>query len=146
MATSEAHELLQLALKDLRAAKILADQDLWHLTCFHAQQAAEKGLKAVLASRGTVSQDTRHRASGRYGFGGLHYHTIRGISVESHVVWPRESHAPWPRRRPQGAGATPGRPRSLRSRDPPGYTVPAHCSSVAAVVATVSSTKVVWAA
>ncbi len=53
MATSEAHELLQLALKDLHAAQILAGHDLWHLTCFHAQQAAEKGLKAVLASRGT---------------------------------------------------------------------------------------------
>ena len=28
----------------------------------------------------------------------------------------------------------------------PGYTVPAHCSSLAAVVGTASSTKVSWAA
>jgi len=37
-------------------------------------------------------------------------------------------------------------PLSMRSRGRPAYTVPAHCSSLAAVVVTAPSTKVVWAA
>ena len=35
---------------DLLAASRLTE-GLWHLACFHAQQAAEKGLKAVLTLR-----------------------------------------------------------------------------------------------
>ncbi len=37
-------------------------------------------------------------------------------------------------------------PLLLRYRGQPGYTVPAHCSSVAAVVVTALSTTVSWAA
>ena len=36
---------------DLRAAKVLADAGEWSHSCFQAQQAAEKALKALLADR-----------------------------------------------------------------------------------------------
>ena len=41
---------------DLRAAKVLADAGEWSHSCFQAQQAAEKALKALLADR---DQDLR---------------------------------------------------------------------------------------
>ena len=42
---------MRLAAQDFEAAQILSDKGLWPVSCFHAQQAAEKGLKAVLAAR-----------------------------------------------------------------------------------------------
>jgi HEPN domain-containing protein len=47
---SRARAWLSNAGGDLRAVSVLAD-DLPHLACFHAQQAAEKALKAVLTLR-----------------------------------------------------------------------------------------------
>lgn len=36
---------------DLRAAEVLLKEEVYSLACFHAQQAVEKALKALLASR-----------------------------------------------------------------------------------------------
>lgn len=44
------------AAADLRAAKVLAEATEWSHSCFQAQQAAEKSLKALLADR---DQDLR---------------------------------------------------------------------------------------
>lgn len=41
---------------DLRASAVLADAGVWSHSCFQAQQAAEKSLKALLADR---DQDLR---------------------------------------------------------------------------------------
>lgn len=50
--------LLDLALADLATARRLVVPGLYHNACYHAQQAAEKGLKAVLMHETTtVSQD-----------------------------------------------------------------------------------------
>jgi HEPN domain-containing protein len=48
----EARWWLSTAEGDLSAAEILLDAGRFNLCAFHAQQAAEKALKAVLASRG----------------------------------------------------------------------------------------------
>jgi HEPN domain-containing protein len=45
---------LQLADEDLAMARLALEQDIYRQTCFPAQQAAEKALKAfLLARRGT---------------------------------------------------------------------------------------------
>jgi len=44
---------MKYALRDLRAAKTLLQETLWAESTFHAQQAAEKALKAVLTALGT---------------------------------------------------------------------------------------------
>lgn len=51
----EARRLLHLAARDYRTFSILRDHSEAELspTCFHAQQAVEKALKAVLTVRGT---------------------------------------------------------------------------------------------
>lgn len=43
---------IRTAESDLRGARRLAETGVFHLAAFHAQQAAEKALKAVLTARG----------------------------------------------------------------------------------------------
>jgi HEPN domain-containing protein len=43
------------AQRDLQAARVCAGASLHDVACFHAQQAAEKGLKAVYNHRGEVA-------------------------------------------------------------------------------------------
>ena len=56
----EAHKLLRLAIRDLRAcdALLIASGLDQAVAAFHAQQAAEKALKAVLVLRGLESRRT----------------------------------------------------------------------------------------
>lgn len=49
---------------DLAAARVLYDAGHFNLCAFHAQQAAEKALKAVLAARGKRSRPAERRAGG----------------------------------------------------------------------------------
>jgi len=51
---------VQLAADDLEAAHLLMDEGLYHLACFHAQQAAEKILKAFLVARRQASPREHH--------------------------------------------------------------------------------------
>ncbi len=54
-----AHRWLRLAKADLAmAASPLPEGGLYELLCYHAQQAAEKALKAVLLSRGAEPPKT----------------------------------------------------------------------------------------
>lgn len=43
---------------DLRAAKVLRGAEMYHLSCFHAQQAVEKAFKGFLAAAGKESGRT----------------------------------------------------------------------------------------
>ena len=45
-------EWFQRAIRDLRAAEILLEKELYEESAFHSQQAAEKALKAVLVALG----------------------------------------------------------------------------------------------
>ena len=47
-------EWLRLALEDSKTAQVLFKESIWSHSCFHAQQAVEKGLKALLESRKEV--------------------------------------------------------------------------------------------
>ncbi len=49
---------LEFALQDLDAGQRFAGQIAPHIVCFHAQQAAEKALKAVIVHRGDVHPRT----------------------------------------------------------------------------------------
>lgn len=51
-ARQESNWWMRTAESDLRGARALASEGVFHLAAFHAQQAAEKGLKAVLSARG----------------------------------------------------------------------------------------------
>jgi HEPN domain-containing protein len=44
----EAARWFRLAADDLKAARVLVREGLYHFACFHAQQSAEKALKAYL--------------------------------------------------------------------------------------------------
>jgi HEPN domain-containing protein len=57
---ADAHTWLKFAAADLAAARLLRsdDQVPSRIACFHAQQAAEKALKAVLISYGTAFRKT----------------------------------------------------------------------------------------
>jgi len=46
----DAERWMAFAADDLRAAEVLCAEGVWGQACFHAQQAAEKALKALLAS------------------------------------------------------------------------------------------------
>jgi HEPN domain-containing protein len=46
---SDTERWLSFARDDLRAAEILLREDVYSLSCFHAQQAVEKALKATLS-------------------------------------------------------------------------------------------------
>lgn len=47
-------EWLRLAREDLEVAEILFNEKRWAHVCFHAQQAAEKGLKALIENKKQV--------------------------------------------------------------------------------------------
>jgi len=47
-------EWLRLALEDSKTAHVLFKESIWSHACFHAQQAVEKGLKALIESRKEV--------------------------------------------------------------------------------------------
>ncbi len=49
-------EWLRLAEEDLLSATSLYKDGIWNHVCFHAQQASEKGLKALLETKGTVKK------------------------------------------------------------------------------------------
>jgi len=51
VSASEPALWLQLADEDLAMARLALDQGIYRQTCFHAQQAAEKALKALLLVR-----------------------------------------------------------------------------------------------
>ncbi|MEN6645241.1 MAG: HEPN domain-containing protein [Armatimonadia bacterium] len=51
--------LLQKARQDIVAGRLLADAEVPDIVCFHAQQATEKAIKAVLALQG-VAYPFRH--------------------------------------------------------------------------------------
>lgn len=48
------NEWLRLASEDLKTAELLFREEIWSHVCFHTQQAAEKGLKALIESRKEV--------------------------------------------------------------------------------------------
>lgn len=48
----EAKRWLKEAEKDLEAAVILKDRELFHLSCFHSEQCAQKALKSYLYFKG----------------------------------------------------------------------------------------------
>ncbi|MBI4227488.1 MAG: HEPN domain-containing protein [Candidatus Omnitrophica bacterium] len=60
---TSASSWLRLAADDLKAARIMIRERLYHLACFHAQQAAEKGLKAYLVSRRGATPRSHHLAA-----------------------------------------------------------------------------------
>ncbi len=49
---SEVKSWLEMAAEDLTTAKLAFEHGLFRQTCFHAQQCAEKALKAFLLSKG----------------------------------------------------------------------------------------------
>lgn len=50
--TQRTNDWLRFARDDLRAAQVLFREAVYNLACFHAQQTAEKALKALLAEHG----------------------------------------------------------------------------------------------
>ena len=48
------NEWLRLAREDHKTAEALFKEEIWSHVCFHAQQAVEKGLKALIESRKEV--------------------------------------------------------------------------------------------
>lgn len=58
---------------DLTAAIALLERDLYHLTCFHAQQATEKALKAYFVSLGQTPPKT---------------HTLQELAERMNVTFP----------------------------------------------------------
>ena len=59
MAAGEAREWYEAAVEDLREAAFLIDSGWYPDACFHAQQAAEKALKAFLRASGIVARTHR---------------------------------------------------------------------------------------
>ncbi len=47
-------EWFRLALEDFKTAQVLFEEGIWNHVCFHAQQAVEKGLKAMIESKKEV--------------------------------------------------------------------------------------------
>ncbi len=58
----EAARWLEFARQDLRMADLALGDGLWSQACFHAQQCAEKTLKASLEQRGRVPPRTHKLA------------------------------------------------------------------------------------
>lgn len=54
---------LRFAADDLKAARLMLRAELHHLACFHAQQGAEKALKAYLLARGRTVPREHHTVS-----------------------------------------------------------------------------------
>ena len=54
----EARHWLRFAADDLKAARVVLKEGLYHVTCFHAQQSSEKALKAYLiVHRGNIPRE-----------------------------------------------------------------------------------------
>lgn len=51
-----------LAESDLKAARIVLQEEIYHTACFHAQQAIEKSLKAILRHRQKIVPKTHSLA------------------------------------------------------------------------------------
>ncbi|MEW6115553.1 MAG: HEPN domain-containing protein [Nitrospirota bacterium] len=49
----ETEEWVKIAGEDLQSAEYLFEKSLYRMACYHAQQAVEKLLKAVLVEHGT---------------------------------------------------------------------------------------------
>ena len=58
----EIENWLQFASEDLRLAELAQSEDIYNQVCFHAQQCAEKVLKAFILQRGKIHPQT-HRLS-----------------------------------------------------------------------------------
>lgn len=75
-------EWLRLALEDSKTAQVLFKESIWSHACFHAQQAVEKGLKALIESRKEVPKihDLLELATEaeRYGFDLKNFHDYFG--------------------------------------------------------------------
>lgn len=56
--TEPGRRWLDFAEEDLRTAELALKEGIWNQACFHAQQCAEKALKALLASRGLAPPRT----------------------------------------------------------------------------------------
>lgn len=51
-------EWLYFAFSDLEAAELVNNDQMFHHVCFHAQQAAEKSIKAILVFNGKLAPKT----------------------------------------------------------------------------------------
>lgn len=51
-----------MAESDLRAAEVMLREEIFHMACFHAQQAVEKALKAVLRRHDQIVPKTHSLA------------------------------------------------------------------------------------
>ena len=63
MSAGEPALWLRLADEDLAMAQLALDQGIYRQTCFHAQQAAEKALKALLLTN--IVTSVRVRVTGQ---------------------------------------------------------------------------------
>lgn len=72
---------LRQAAADLRACAVLAEAGEWSHSCFQAQQAAEKSLKALLADR---DQDLRSHSLAAL---------LRGLAGEAPPQWAEQARA-----------------------------------------------------
>ncbi len=90
--------------QDLQGARRLLEADLWNLASFHAQQAAEKALKAALLARG-------HFERGHASIGLLEELAKRGVPVpeELKTVARKLDKHYVDARYPNGAGGDPAR-------------------------------------
>ncbi|MBI3343045.1 HEPN domain-containing protein [Candidatus Gottesmanbacteria bacterium] len=75
MRKTKSTEWLFFADSDLALARQAAESTIYHLACFHAQQAVEKLLKALLVARGTVPPKT-HSLRELYPVASRHVHGI----------------------------------------------------------------------
>lgn len=55
----QAQEWLKLASEDLASAKVLLKENIYNQVCFHAQQTAEKSLKALIELKMKVPKEHR---------------------------------------------------------------------------------------
>ena len=84
MAAGEAREWYEAAVEDLREAVFLIDNGWYPDACFHAQQAAEKALKAFLRASGIVART--HRLSQLARAAEHHGLDLSGIGEEELMV------------------------------------------------------------
>lgn len=86
MASEEVHEWWASALEELKIAEDMLDLGWVAAACFHAQQAAEKGLKALLIACGRLERTQaltdllREAARNGLDVGGIEMHDIRILS------------------------------------------------------------------
>ena len=63
---------------DLRSAQLLLEEKIYTQACFHAQQAVEKALKAVIAARGETPP-RMHRVSALAELAGLSFDDLADL-------------------------------------------------------------------